>query len=161
MLIRDVAPEDHRAVAAMLVEAYAAGDTYCEPTDAGPDHALRGWLDHRVVRVAEDARGRGLAGTYHLGPNRFGPGAHVANAGFVVSAAARGQGTGRALAEECLRTARALGFRAMQFNAVVATNRPAVRLWHTLGFEVVGRVPGAFEHPAEGEVDLLVMHRRL
>lgn len=49
----------------------------------------------------------------------------------------------------------------MQFNAVVATNERARRLWESLGFAVVGRVPGAFRHATAGDVDLLVMHRWL
>jgi len=60
-----------------------------------------------------------------------------------------------------LDAARADGYRAMQFNAVVATNTRAVELWRSLGFEVIGRVPEGFRHPTRGYVDLLVMHRRL
>ena len=53
------------------------------------------------------------------------------------------------------------GYRAMQFNFVVATNGRAIELWTRMGFSIVGRLPGAFHHPREGEVDALVMHRTL
>jgi ribosomal protein S18 acetylase RimI-like enzyme len=65
------------------------------------------------------------------------------------------------MCEHSLVHARSRGFRAMQFNFVVATNERAVRLWQLLGFAVVGRLPGAFEHPALGFVDALVMYREL
>ena len=59
--------------------------------------------------------------------------------------------------EAALDFARAAGFRSMQFNAVVETNDRAVRLWRSLGFEVIGTVPGAFDHPEHGPVGLHVM----
>ena len=68
---------------------------------------------------------------------------------------------GRAMAEHCLKEARQLGFRAMQFNFVVSTNKRAVRLWQSLGFEIVGRLPLAFRHPSLGYVDALVMFQTL
>ena len=56
---------------------------------------------------------------------------------------------------------RAMGFRAMQFNLVVSTNEKAVRLWEKHGFEIVGHLPGAFNHTHLGEVDAYVMYKRL
>jgi GNAT superfamily N-acetyltransferase len=96
-----------------------------------------------------------------MGPNRDGPGAHVANASYMVAAAARGTGVGRALVEHSIAWCRAAGFRAIQFNAVVATNVYAVALYESLGFTIIGTVPEAFRHPTEGFVGLHVMHRRL
>ena len=81
----------------------------------------------------------------------------MANAGFMVSASARGQGLGRAMAEHCLSEARRLGFRAMQFNFVVSTNESAVKLWQSLGMKIVGTLPGAFRHSQKGYVDCYVM----
>jgi hypothetical protein len=57
--------------------------------------------------------------------------------------------------------ARLRGFKGMQFNFVVSTNEPAIRLWTSLGFEVVGRMPLAFRHPSLGYMDALVMFRAL
>ena len=102
-----------------------------------------------------------MLGTYILRPNQSGGGSHVANAGFMVSASARGQGIGRAMAEHCLSEARRLGFRAMQFNYVISTNTAAIRLWQDLGFEIVGTLASAFRHPDKGYVDVYVMYRSL
>ena len=109
--------------------------------------------------VAEDD---GLViGMYKLIPNRIGRGSHVANASFMVDPDAQGRGAGRALGEHCLDEARRQGFDAMQFNFVVSTNEPAVRLWQQLGFKIVGTLPGAFQHPTKGYVDVYVMYRSL
>ncbi len=102
-----------------------------------------------------------MVGTYTLRPNAIGLGSHVANAAFMVSPEARGAGVGKRMGEHALAEARRLGFRAMQFNFVVSTNEPAVRLWRKLGFEIVGTLPGAFRHARLGFVDAYVMFQTL
>src|SRR5262245_46805527 len=88
-------------------------------------------------------------------------GAHVANCGYVVAPEATGRGVPRRMCEHSLQQARDRGFRAMQFNFVVATNERAIRLWQSLGFETGGRLPLAFLHPRHGFTDALVMFRAL
>jgi len=110
--------------------------------------------------VAVDADGTVL-GTAETHPNQGGPGGHVANAGFMVDPDHAGRGVGRALATHVLEQARADGYRAMVFNAVVETNTGAVALWRSLAFEVLATIPEAFAHPTAGYVGLHVMHRRL
>jgi GNAT superfamily N-acetyltransferase len=102
-----------------------------------------------------------ILGSAKIGPNRPGPGSHVATASFMVAGNARGHGVGRALGEYALSWAREQEYAAMQFNAVVETNLPAVRLWQALGFEIIGTVPEAFEHAQLGRVGLHIMYRRL
>lgn len=75
--------------------------------------------------------------------------------------AASGKGIASALCSESLRQAKERGFLAMQFNFVVSTNERAIRLWQRFGFEIVGRLPGAFLHPELGYFDALVLYRRL
>ncbi|MEV0156256.1 GNAT family N-acetyltransferase [Micromonospora sp. NPDC050686] len=162
MEIRPATDDDWPAIWPFLHRIMADGETYTWPRDVTEDQARGRWLAPPPARVlvAVDDDGTVL-GTAKLTPNQLGPGAHVANASFLVAPAAAGRGVGRALAEHVLDLARALGYRDMQFNAVVATNTRAVGLWRSLGFAVVGRVPEGFRHPREGYVDLLVMHRRL
>lgn len=140
----------------------SAGETYVWSPDTGYDHARKLWMlpPPAEVLVAEDADGNVL-GTAVVKPNQPGLGDHVANASFMVDPSARGRGVGRRLAEAALDRARDKGYQAMQFNAVVATNRDAIRLWESLGFEAVGTVPRAFRHTRHGLVDLLVMYRPL
>jgi GNAT superfamily N-acetyltransferase len=73
----------------------------------------------------------------------------------------RGNGAGRALGEHAVEWARAAGYRGMQFNAVVETNTAAIALWRSLGFGIIGTVPGAFRHPEHGFVGLHVMYLEL
>lgn len=138
----------------------AAGDTYVW-RGATEDEARALWMlppPAEVLVAVADGR---VVGTAEIRPNQVGRGSHVANASFMVDPTAAGRGIGRALGEEVLVRARAAGYRAMQFNAVVATNTRALALWRSLGFAEVGRVPGAFAHATEGDVDLVVMHRSL
>jgi GNAT superfamily N-acetyltransferase len=111
------------------------------------------------VYVAEDATGA-VAGSAYTTPNYGGPAAGIANAGFMVDPDRSGQGIGRALAEHVLAAAKADGYRAMVFNAVVEIN-PAVQLWTSLGFTILGTVPDAYEHPQHGRVGLHIMYRAL
>ncbi|MFI7075007.1 GNAT family N-acetyltransferase [Micromonospora sediminicola] len=162
MEIRPATAADWPLIWPFLREIVAAGETYTWPRDVTEEQARALWMAAPPGRtvVAVDPDGTVL-GSAKLGPNQAGPGDHVANAGFMVAPAAAGRGIGRALAAHVLATAHADGYRAMQFNAVVASNTRAVRLWRSLGFAVVGRVPEGFRHPDQGYVDLLVMYRRL
>jgi GNAT superfamily N-acetyltransferase len=137
-----------------------AGETYALPRDMSRDAALGYWCapGHSVFVAEADGQ---VLGTYFLRPNQKGGGAHVANCGYVTAPEAAGRGIARAMCAHSLELAKALGFRAMQFNFVVSTNERAVATWARFGFDIVGRLPGAFEHPRLGFVDALVMHRAL
>ncbi len=102
-----------------------------------------------------------VLGTYYLKTNQQGPGDHVCNCGYMVSTAARERGLATAMCEHSQSIARELGYKAMQFNFVASSNEGAVRLWNKLGFETVGRLPKAFNHPSKGYVDALVMYKWL
>jgi L-amino acid N-acyltransferase YncA len=162
VLIRDATASDWAEIWPFLSEILAAGETYCWPRDSS-ETAARGWWMNKPggrVFVAVDDNGAVL-GTAELHPNQPAAGSHVANAGFMVAPAAARRGVGRALATHVIDHATSDGYRAMQFNAVVATNRHAVALWESLGFEILATVPRAFDHPVEGLVGLHVMHRAL
>ncbi|HEX2027049.1 MAG TPA: GNAT family N-acetyltransferase [Nitriliruptorales bacterium] len=143
----------------MLEPVFRRGDTYAIDPDISREDALAFWFEHQLVRVA--VGDGGVAATYYLGPNHAGRGRHVANCGYAIHPDARGLGLGRALCADSLNVARREGFKAMQFNLVVSTNQAAVHLWQDFGFEIVGTVPEAFDHPHEGFIDAYVMHRRL
>lgn len=160
LTIRPATADDSASIWAILEPVIRAGEAYALDRDLSRDAALAGWLAaDRASFVA--ARGDQVLGTYYLRANQSGGGAHVANCGYATHREARGQGVARAMAEHSFVEAAARGFRAMQFNFVVSSNVPAVRLWHALGFETVGRLPEAFDHPSLGLVDALVLYRRL
>ena len=85
-----------------------------------------------------------LLGLYILHPNNVGRCGHICNASYAVPSRARGRGVGEALVLHCLKTAKELGFRIMQFNAVVSNNTTALRLYAKLGFTQLGVIPGGF-----------------
>ncbi|MDP8986939.1 MAG: GNAT family N-acetyltransferase [Actinomycetota bacterium] len=142
-------------------DVVAAGETYVWRPRTEYEEARTLWMlpPPAEVFVLEDDEG--IRATAVLKPNQPGLGDHVANASFMVDAGARRRGVGRCLAEHVLDRARASGYRAMQFNAVVATNAAAIQLWRSLGFATIGTVPDGFRHARLGLVDLLVMHRSL
>ena len=88
-------------------------------------------------------------------------GAHIANAGYMVSPEAKGKRVGRTMAEFSLKEAKRLGYQAMQFNFVVKSNEVAVKLWLNLGFEIIGEIPEAFNHAEKGLTNALIMYRKL
>jgi L-amino acid N-acyltransferase YncA len=159
MYIRPASALDQEAIWRILEPIIRAGETYALPRDLSRAEALAYWMASAdEVFAAEDGE---IVGTYYLRANQFGGGAHVANCGYMVAPHATGRGVARAMCLDSLERAKARGYRAMQFNFVVGTNAPALHLWESLGFAVVGRLPEAFHHPTLGFVDAFVMHRRL
>lgn len=161
--VRAATTDDWPALWPVVEPVLRAGETYTIDPQIDGEGARKIWTETPGARVllASDPADSTVLGTAKFGPNQGGPGAHVATASFMVGPAARGRGVGRLLGREVLRRAAAAGFTAMQFNAVVETNTAAVNLWRSLGFTIVGTVPGAFLHPKHGPVGLHVMHRSL
>jgi GNAT superfamily N-acetyltransferase len=151
---------DDDAIWSLFQGAIAGGDAFVFAPETTREEALAYWFQPKAFSFLAELDGR-IVGAYVIKPNQPGLGSHVANGAYTVSPSARGHGVGRALGEHSLAEARRRGFRAMQFNAVVSTNEPAVRLWTGLGFQIVGTLPGAFHHRRLGFVDLLVMFRSL
>jgi ribosomal protein S18 acetylase RimI-like enzyme len=160
MQIRPAQARDDEAIWAIIGPTIRAGETYALPREMSRAAALSYWKSpgHEVF-VAEHAGE--VLGTYYMRANQRGGGAHVANCGYMTALAASGQGVARAMCAHSLAHARARGFRAMQFNFVVGSNERAIALWQSFGFEIVGRLAEAFEHPQLGLVDAVVMYRML
>jgi ribosomal protein S18 acetylase RimI-like enzyme len=155
---------DADSVWKILEPTIRAGETYTLPRDFTRKQSLDYWYapGHDVFvaeEVGED--GKEILGTYYLRANQLGGGSHVANCGYMTAPSATGRGIASAMCVHSLDQARARGFRAMQFNIVISTNEQAIRLWQKFGFEIVGRLPRAFHHPAQGYVDAFVMYRSL
>ncbi len=160
MQIREATEADVEAIWPIFHEIVAAGETYAYPQNTSKEEANRLWMQGpRKTYVAEQERQ--ILGTYFIKTNQAGGGSHVCNCGYMVSSKARGQGLATSMCEHSQRVAVELGYKAMQFNFVVASNEGALGLWTKLGFETVGRLPRAFNHPRLGYVDALVMYKWL
>jgi L-amino acid N-acyltransferase YncA len=161
MLLRPATTSDWPAIWQMFAEVIASGDAFAYDTDTREDEARQKWLALPArAWVAENDAGD-VVGTYYIRPNQPGRGSHVANAGYMVAAAARGQGLASLLCAHSLVSAKEYGYLAMQFNFVVSTNFAAVKTWEKHGFTIIGRIPEAFEHAQLGFVDALIMWRKL
>lgn len=158
--IRPATEADWPAVWELFRAVAAAGDAFAYDADTPEAVARKLWFDPPAVAFVAEEGGR-ILGTYYVRPNQPGRGDHVANGGYIVAEAARGRGLASELCAHSIATATQLGFRAMQFNFVVASNEAAVRTWKRHGFAVVGTVPAAFRHATLGFVDVFVMHRVL
>ncbi len=160
MLIRPANAKDSDKVWSILEPVIRGGETYTLDREMSRDDALASWFSaaHEVFVAEGDG---GVVGTYYLRANQRGGGSHVANCGYMTAAAAQGKGVARAMCEHSLERARQRSFRAMQFNFVVSSNERAVRLWESLGFAILARLPKAFLHPQLGYVDAFVMYREL
>ena len=137
LTVRRARSDDVDAVWSILEPVIRAGETYTLPRDMSRLEGLAFWFasGHEVF-VAEDC-------------------------GYVTATGATGKGVARTMCAHSLEHAKSRGFRAMQFNFVVSNNERAVRLWKSLGFEIVGRLPQAFLHPTAGYTDAYVMYRSL
>ena len=158
--IRIASESDRDAVWQIIKAVIATGDTYVFDPDSPESEMVDYWFSpekHVYIAEADGA----VVGTFWLKPNQPGLGSHVCNAAYMVAPDAAGKGTGRAMAEYSLKEARRLGFTAMQFNFVVKSNIAAVKLWQSIGMEIIGEIPNAFDHKREGLTNAYIMYREL
>ncbi|MEV0281145.1 GNAT family N-acetyltransferase [Streptomyces sp. NPDC050610] len=158
MEIRTASDSDWPSIYRFYSVIMCQGTTYAYPEGQTLEEARSWWMEEPPGRTVVAVEEGEIVGSAKMGPNRPGRGSHVGTASFLVDPARHGRGIGRALGEHVIDWSRAEGFRGIQFNAVVETNSSAVRLWKSLGFEVIGTVPETFDHPEHGLVGLHVMH---
>jgi len=159
--IRRYQDADWPLIHPFLHDTFATGETYAYAPQSSEAQIRHAWIEAPAATYVACASGGRVLGTYYIKANQPGLGAHVCNCGYVVAQEAQGLGIASAMCEHSQREAVAMGFLAMQFNLVVATNERAVRLWKRLGFAVVGTLPGAYRHQKLGLTDALVMYKTL
>jgi len=156
--IREATEQDFDSIWPIFREIASTGETYAYDRSTPRDEAFELWMEYPRKTFVFEENGE-ILGTYYIVTNHSGPGDHVCNCGYMVSSSARGRGLATSMCEHSQKIAIDLGYKAMQFNFVAASNEGAVRLWEKLGFETVGRLPNAFNHPNLGFVDALVMYK--
>lgn len=160
MIIRQATGADFDALWPLLRGVFRAGDTYAVDPNISKDAAQDYWMGQATAAYLAQ-NDSGIVGTYYIKTNQPGGGAHICNCGYIVAPAARGQGLAREMCRHSQNAARDLGYRAMQFNFVLASNTGAVHLWDQLGFVTLGTIPDAFNHPKAGLVDAYIMYKSL
>ncbi len=158
MLIRLATHNDHASILDIIAPVFRDGQTYPIASDISNSDALAYWLSDEKETFVAEIDGE-ILGTYYLKANRSGGGNHISNCGYMTHANATSRGIASAMCEHSLSYAETAGFLGMQYNFVVSTNTGAIRLWEKFGFEIVGRLPRAFNHPTEGLVDALILFR--
>lgn len=159
--IREFNKADWPGLWRIIEPVLRSGETYVFSLDITEDEAYKIWIElPEETFVAVDEKNN-IIGTYYIKPNQPGLGSHVCNCGYIVSADARNRGIASDMCVHSQKEALSRGYRAMQFNFVVSTNKGAIRLWKKLGFEIVGTLPKAFKHSRLGFVDAFVMFKQL
>lgn len=167
MHIRRAKESDFPQMLPIFREVIEGGDTYDFEETASDQDAFEYWFGKGVtsfVMESDESNNEPhekILGFYKIIQNHRGRGSHVANASFMVSRETRGKGIGRKMGEDCIRVAREMGFKAIQFNFVISTNEPAMKLWKSLGFRELCRLPGAFNHKKLGYVDAVIFYQEL
>ena len=159
IIIRPYTTADVPQMAAIWNEVVRDGAAFPQTEELGAAEAAEFFAAQSHCGVAVDTAGGALLGMYILHPNNVGRCAHVANASYAVAPGARGCGLGRKLVEDSLAQAARAGFRGLQFNAVVASNRAAKRLYEDLGFTRVGTIPGGFRNAEDVFEDMHVYYK--
>ena len=143
IIIREFRPEDIIDAAAIWNEVVEEGVAFPQTEYLDMQGGLSFFLEQSFTGVACDESGQ-VVGLYILHPNNIGRCGHISNASYAVSSSMRGKGIGQKLVAHSLETAAELGFRILQFNAVVSSNTPALSVYKKLGFVHIGTIPGGF-----------------
>ncbi len=158
--IRKYREEDKEQIWKIIEHVLSKGDSFTDSPDSSREQILDDWCSsekNTFVAVSEDK----IVGTFYIKENQPGLGSHIANGSYMVAPEARGKGVGRKMGEFSIEEAKRLGFYAMQFNFVVKSNEKAVKLWKSLGFEIIGEIPEAFRHMENELTNAYIMYRKL
>ncbi|MEH2046553.1 GNAT family N-acetyltransferase [Nostoc sp.] len=159
-------PQEQEVVRSLLNVVILEGKTYPQKQPLSPTEFSAYWLskDAFVVRtsvVDPTHKPQEILGAFYLKPNFPGRCSHICNAGFIVQPGLRSQGLGRFMGEAMLSIAANLGYEAVMFNLVFETNIPSITLWQSLGFEIIGRIPGVAKLENGQVVDALIFYHTL
>src|SRR5450830_1404741 len=156
MNIRIATEKDKPLIWSIIEPVFRAGETYAIDSNIGRGAAIDYWFGSDKTTFVLEQDGD-IVGTYYIRTNQAGGGSHVCNCGYITAAHASGRGIARKMCEHSLEYAKSKGYLAMQFNFVVSSNVRAVALWKSIGFNTIGILPRAFNHPALGYIEALVM----
>lgn len=160
MHIRKAIDQDRHEIWEIFTAVIQTGDTYVYAPDTPKEDLEKYWFSTNMETYVLEENEE-ILGTYVIKPNQVDLGSHIANASYMVHPKAQGKGIGNLLCEHSLAEATRFGFKGMQFNLVVSTNKVAVKLWQKHGFEIIGTIPEGFEHQELGFVDAYIMFRKL
>lgn len=164
--IRSLNASDRADVLALARPLVDAADTYAFDPQISDAALWSYWVPQApgcasMAAVPDNKSDNKLLGLYVIKPNHPGSASHIANASYVVASSAQGLGIGRQMGLHSLTHAKNMGYAAMQFNIVLASNQVAVKLWQSLGFQIRGTIPQGFRHKDNTLDDFHIMYRSL
>ncbi len=160
MNITEVSSEKFDEVWPIFRQVVQEMDTYPYPPDISKEDAMLHWFSSGA-HVFNGYIGDQCIASRYIVPNKIGLGSHICNMGQIVDVTCRGQGIGRQMMEFGIKKATELGFRAIQLNLVVSTNKASIKICEEYGFDIVGTLPEAFFYKREKYVDAFVMYKKL
>ena len=159
MSIREAQAQDFNAIWPIFREILEAGETGSFNSSVSEDDARLYWMEQPRKTFVFEKDGE-IVGAYYLKTAQPGPGSHVCKCFYMVASSARGQGVASEMCRHSEKAAVDLGYEAIAFNHVAASNAGAVKLWLKLGFKTVGRIPRALKHGRRYS-DVLIMYKWL
>ena len=159
-IIREALEEDFEQIWEIFHQIVSVGETYAIQRNADRKEAHQIWLEE-PQKTFVCVENKNILGTYYLKQNFGGGGGHVCNCGYMVALDKESRGLGTKMCLHSQIIAKEIGYKAMQFNHVLVSNKRAVSLWNKLGYDTIGRIPKAFNHPKIGYVDALIMYKWL
>lgn len=162
MRFRQIEAAEFPLIAPLMQTVLDGEDAFSLPANASTQQQCEYFFSglNNEVWLAETDEGE-IAGAYCQRANQAGLGSHIANGSYLVNPKLNGRGIGTQLGEHSLKRAKAKGYRGIQFNFVVSTNRPAIALWQKLGFDIIGTIPGGYHYRQQRYVDAYIMFRSL
>ena len=142
MIVREFEEKDLSAMIEIWNDIVRDGIAFPQEEELDIDSGREFFSGQSYTGVAEN--GGAIVGLYILHPNNVGRCGHISNASYAVRKDLRGMHIGEKLVTDCLLQAKRLGYRILQFNAVVKTNASARHLYEKLGFIQLGTIKGGF-----------------
>ena len=158
--VREFQSEDTKDAIAIWNEVVDQGKAFPQLEDLGVEDGEAFFKEQSYTGIAVNENDE-IVGLYILHPNNIGRCGHICNASYAVKSTVRGQGVGKAIVTDCLGKAKEIGFRVIQFNAVVKSNTTALKLYQKLGFTQLGTIPGGFLNKDGVYEDIIVHYKEL
>ena len=158
--VREFQSEDTKDAIAIWNEVVDQGKAFPQLEELGLEDGEAFFKEQSYTGIAVNENDE-IVGLYILHPNNIGRCGHICNASYAVKSTVRGQGVGRELVTDCLGKAKEIGFRVIQFNAVVKSNTTALALYKKLRFTQLGTIPGGFLNKDGVYEDIIVHYKEL
>ena len=161
IVIREYQTEDVTAAITIWNQVVEDGVAFPQEENLTEETGDAFFKEQTYTGIAVNTDNNEIVGLYILHPNNVGRCGHICNASYAVKSTVRGQGVGKAIVTDCLEKAKEIGFRVLQFNAVVKSNTTALALYKKLGFTQLGTIPGGFLNKDGVYEDIIVHYKEL